>query len=145
MKSHKFLRTGWKKKKKSYKVTKGQQKYNLKIDTIEKARLDPEREIKGESAWENVYKNARRKKEERRKKEKKNEGRKNEIRENEGNDFKKLKSKYTYIFHEIITKFVSKWIWCLMIFQKRRDESCNISIKKKEKKKGKNFISSLIE
>lgn len=49
MKSHKFLRTGWKKKK-SYKVTKGQQKYNLKIDTIEKARLDPEREIKGESA-----------------------------------------------------------------------------------------------
>lgn len=50
MKSHKFLRTGWKKKKKSYKVTKGQQKYNLKIDTIEKARLDPEREIKGESA-----------------------------------------------------------------------------------------------
>lgn len=32
-----------------------------------------------------------------------------------------------------------------MIFQKRRDESCNISIKKKEKKKGKNFISSLIE
>lgn len=44
-----------------------------------------------------MYKNARRKKEERRKKEKKNEGRKNEIRENEGNDFKKLKSKYIYI------------------------------------------------
>lgn len=48
----------------------------------------------------------KRKKGERRRK--KNEGRKNEIRENEGNDFKKLKSKYTYIFHEIITKFVSK-------------------------------------
>lgn len=108
MKSHKFLRTGW---KKSYKVTKGQQKYNLKIDTIEKGRLDPERERSKESQREKICikmrgekrKKGGRKREREREKneEKKKNERKNEIRESEGNDFKKLKiliKKYIYIY-----------------------------------------------
>lgn len=58
LKSHKFLRTlaggegGEEKKKerKSYKVTKGQQKYNLKIDTIEKKPGSSPRDQRRESA-----------------------------------------------------------------------------------------------